>query len=429
MSGEKTLIGDYGEALHGMPRLVAILAILFVSLVMGVLIGLFVQVMLWAMNLSIGLVWNVLPGDAKMWWLPLAICPAGGIVIGLWNKRFDAAPEPLMQVMAQVKRDGIYRVKNAPAGIVAFLLPLAFGGSIGPEAGLTGFIAGGATRISAALRRAGLRVRSLADVTVSATICAVFGAPFAGFVAATENMPGNQPDDQLFTYRRIVKVALYGIAAIGSFVGIWLVSLVLGSAGGLPHFDPVDMPVHDAVWIFACIAAGYVLALVFGISNKASAYLAKKLTGHDIAMGLVAGIALGVLGIFLPYVLFSGEEQSREIFEVWQTLPAVILVITAIVKTAMTPLCIEMGWRGGEIFPCIFSGVALGLGIAGLVGVDPVFCAACTCGAFMGAKLRKPVLAATLLLLCFPLNSLLWLVIAAFAASVIPQPKFTRGEE
>jgi H+/Cl- antiporter ClcA len=423
MSEEKTLIGDYGEVLHGMPRFIAILAILFISLIMGVFIGLFVQIMLQMMNLGIHLVWSVLPRNTDVWWLPLAICPTGGVAIGLWNRHFNAAPEPLTQVMAQVKREGVYHVKNVPAGIVAFLLPLAFGGSVGPEAGLTGFIASGATGISASLRRAGLRVRSLADVTVSATICAVFGAPFAGLVAATENLPGSSPDEQRFTYRRIVKVILYGIAAAGAFGGIWLVSLVLGSAGGLPRFASIEMPLYDAVWIFVCIAAGYLLALAFGGANLGAASLGRKLKGHDIAMGLIAGVALGVLGMLFPYVLFSGEEQSREIFEIWQTIPAGILIITAVTKVAMTPLCIEMGWRGGEIFPCIFSGVALGLGIAGFAGIDPVFCTACTCGAFMGAKLRKPVLAATLLLLCFPFNSVIWLVIAAFAASFIPQPK------
>lgn len=426
---EKTLIGDYGEALHGFPRITAILSMLAISLAMGIIIGLFVQLMLRAMNLLIGLVWDVVPHNEGVWWLPLVICPVGGLVIGLWNARFHAAPRSLGEVLGSVKKTGTYRVKRPfAASVVSFFLPLAFGGSIGPEAGLTGFIAGGATRLSAALRRAGLRVKSLSDITVSATISAVFGAPFAGLVAATESMPGEEPDERLFTYRKSVKVILYSLAAAGAFAGMWLASQVVGGGGGLPRFEPIDIPLGQVPWIIACIAAGYALALVFRLADKGSRTLASRLAGHEIAMGLIAGISLGVLGALLPYTLFSGEEQCREIAKLWQSIPVLVLIATAMVKVAVTPLCIEMGWRGGEIFPCIFSGAALGFGIASLVGTGGIFCATCTCAAFLGAKMRKPVLAAALLLLCFPPSSLIFMIAAAFAGSFIPLPKALREE-
>ena len=413
----------------GAPRAAAILSTLVLSVILGILIGAFVSAMLFLMNLGIRAVWTTVPQSGSVWLLPLVICPIGGLVIGWWNHRFHAAPEELEKVLAQVKATGTYRVGNVPAALVAFLLPLIFGGAVGPEAGLTGFIAAGATRVSATLKRAGLRVLSLADTTVSATICAVFGAPFGGFVLATESMPEGTSDERLFTYRRAVKIVLYAVCAGGAFLGMWLVSLVLGRNGGLPRFEGAGVPIPDGLWqILVCIAAGYILALVFGASRKGCSALAGKLVGHDIVMGFIVGIVLAVLGAFLPAVLFSGEDQMRDLADLARTLPAIVLVITAFVKCAVTPLCIELGWKGGSIFPCIFSGSALGFGIAALIGADPLFCAACTCAAFMGAKMGRPVFAAALLLLCFPASSLVWLIVAAVAGAFIPCPRIMRGD-
>jgi len=60
--------------------------------------------------------------------------------------------------------------------------------------------------------------------------------------------------------------------------------------------------------------------------------------------------------------------------EDWQSIPVLILLSTGLVKLFMGPFCINFGWRGGNIFPVIFSGVAIGFASATLIGIDSVFC-------------------------------------------------------
>ena len=64
------------------------------------------------------------------------------MIIGLFAKRFGPYPEDLNEVMAKVKQDGRYEYDKLGTMSIAALLPLFFGGSVGPEAGLTGAIAG-----------------------------------------------------------------------------------------------------------------------------------------------------------------------------------------------------------------------------------------------------------------------------------------------
>ena len=144
---------------------------------------------------------------------------------------------------------------------------------------------------------------------------------------------------------------------------------------------------------------------------------------------LAAGLVLGVCGVFLPYTMFAGEAQSNMLMQGYAAIPWVALVATAFVKAAVTPLCINLGWRGGHFFPVIFSGVSLGYGFALLSGADPVFCVACCTASLMGAVMRQPVMAALLLMMCFPLKGIVAMLVCAVIGAAIPLPAALRGKE
>ena len=89
-------VGDYGQPLKG-PRQVAgaSLSMVCFSLVVGFVVGLLVWAVLWASTFLTNLLWvdaknalgNALAScGASLWWLPLAFCTAGGVLIGLFTK-------------------------------------------------------------------------------------------------------------------------------------------------------------------------------------------------------------------------------------------------------------------------------------------------------------------------------------------------------
>ena len=136
--------------------------ILFASsvIVTGAVAGAFVWLLLFVMNLGISFVWNILPEHFGPFF-PLLACSIGGLVIGLFAKRFGSYPEDLDEVMAKVKRDGRYDYDKLGVMSAAALLPLFFGGPIGPEAGLTGAVAGICTWVGDRMKRFGSEFRQL----------------------------------------------------------------------------------------------------------------------------------------------------------------------------------------------------------------------------------------------------------------------------
>lgn len=87
---------------------------------------------------------------------------------------------------------------------------------------------------------------------------------------------------------------------------------------------------------------------------------------------------------------------------------------------------LESGLARRPFFSVIFSGVSLGYGFALLTGAAPAFCVAACTSALMGAVMRQPIMAALLLMLCFPLKGVVVMLVAAVIGAAVPLPRVFR---
>ena len=407
------------------------IGMVFLALAAGFVIGFAVFCV---MNLSTwltALLWNGATGAMPTPWFPLAVCTLGGVLIGVWTWWSGDVVKPLEEVMAEFKATGSYQVDGVWKPVVTFLLPLVFGGSIGFEAGLTGLVTAGCCWIRDKLKAAGLRAGAVADVTIAASIAAIFGTPLAGIVAGAESAPADgedvlaEPDVNSYNMRRGAKIVLYTAAAFGAFAGIALFSHLFGVSGGLPRFDSIAAAPVELLWAIPCLAVAYVMTLLF--HGSARLFQGVSLRVGDGPLGIigrpvVAGVVMGAIACALPLVLFPGETQSEYLMESWTTMGALILIATGLLKSVVTPMCLNMGWVGGNFFPSIFAGVSAGYGLAAITGADPMLMVTVTTTAFLAGVIRKPVLVLAVLFLCFPVNGLLWMGLAAIIGAALPVP-------
>lgn len=196
----------------------------------------------------------------------------------------------------------------------------------------------------------------------------------------------------------------------------------MGGGAGLPHFPFIQASGLQLLLSIPLALAGWLLALVFHASNRAFGALGARFRSESILAPVVAGVALGACALAFPNVLFSGEEQCRDIMGSWGTAGAFALIATGIAKVVATPLCLNLGWRGGNFFPCIFAGVSAGYGIAALARLDPMLCVLSVTTALIAGMTRKPLLSLALLLLCFPIDGILVSGIAAVVGAMLPIP-------
>lgn len=414
----------------------------------GAIAGAFVWLFFLLMEHGISFVWDTLPrmlGGALAGvapWMasgpfgcalyPLVVCVAGGLVIGLYEKATHVHPEELTRVMAQVKQEGRYPYDKLGRLSLAALLPLLFGGSIGPEAGLTGVIAGLCTWVGDRLRRFGADFRALTTVGVQATLTALFTAPLYGFVAPLSGSADGldeQGRETELVLPRAQKTFVHLFAIAGALGAFTLLGAMFGGSMGMPRFSGSQAGMREVALLIPLALVGTVGGWVYHASQRATSALSTRMGEHPVAKSVLAGLVLALCGMALPYTMFAGETQATMLQAAWVSIPAWVLVATGLVKAAVTPLCINLGWRGGHFFPVIFAGISLGYGCAALLGADPVFCVAACTAATMGAVMRQPVMAGLLLILCFPLKGVVVLLAAAAIGAAIPLPKALRAKE
>ncbi|PNV67388.1 chloride channel protein [Enteroscipio rubneri] len=397
--------------------------ILFASsvIVTGAVAGAFVWLLLFVMNLGISFVWNILPEHFGPFF-PLLACSIGGLVIGLFAKRFGSYPEDLDEVMAKVKRDGRYDYDKLGVMSAAALLPLFFGGPIGPEAGLTGAVAGICTWVGDRMKRFGSEFRQLTSVGTMAALSAIFTAPLFGFVAPLYGSVDENVDDRTIRIPKTWKIVVYLCAIAGALAAFAGLGALFGGGMSLPRFTDIHVGTVELLWLVPLALVGAAGGWLFCMGDGLFGRLSDKMGDRPVLKAVIAGTVLGVAGIVLPFAMFAGETQAEELGRMWTSMGALALLATGFVKVLLTPFCIRFGWRGGHFFPVIFAGVSIGYGMATLTGADPVFCLCACTAALVGGVMRQPLMAVLLLFLCFPVKGVIVMLAAAALGAIVPLP-------
>ena len=262
----------------------------------GAVTSLIVWLFLKLMGLGIGLVWDTIPSNFDFKFYPIIVCTAGGLILGIWQKLTNAVPDELDEVMKKVKKDKFYPYNKVLLLCISALLPLVFGGSLGPEAGLTGVIVGLCYWAGSHMKDAKSKIPELMQIGISATLSAVFYAPLFGLASVNEERLDSEEKP---TDIRSTKL-------ISNIIAVLFAS---GWKGG--HFFPV---------IFCGVSIGYGVAMLGGLDT---AFCAAVVTAGLLGVTMKKPLAVTMLLLLcfdarvIPWILlaaFLGSIIPTKIF-------------------------------------------------------------------------------------------------------------------
>lgn len=382
----------------------------------GIIAGLIIWCFIRGMNFGIQLLWDYIPNLINFKYYTIVVCAIGGVLIGLWKNKYGDSPEELNEVIKAVKKDNRYSYNNFFPSIISSILPLIFGASIGPEAGLTGIIAGLFTWIGDKLKIFNDELEELAQIGITATLGTIFASPMFGFVEPLENEESALP--------KTSKNILYFVAILSSF-GIFLfLNHLTHNHSGLHSIGTATLNNLNYPGIIVLIILGILLSYIYFITNKLSKILFKKIENNFILKGAIGGLILGIIGTLLPLTMFSGEKQIYLLLDSGVEIGLMILILTSIVKIVLTNICIETGLKGGHFFPLIFSGTAMGYALGIILNMDPVISMSIVTTSFMASILKKPLAVVLLLMIIFPMNLIPLMLVSAVVACLFKTPGF-----
>ena len=226
---------------------------LFCALI-GAVAGALVWILLKIMAVGTEFLWKWLPGKTSVPYYTILICVAGAAIIGIFRKIFGDYPEDLETVMEKVRAEKRYEYKNMLVMMVAALLPLLIGSSVGPEAGLTGIIVGLCYWAGDNLKFAKQNTRNYSQIGAAVSMSVLFHAPLFGIFEVEENS-----EEDLAALTKGSKLFIYGIAlAAGTGIYAGLSALFGAGLSGFPSFDMVEIQRKDyllmILYIFAVLS-------------------------------------------------------------------------------------------------------------------------------------------------------------------------------
>lgn len=389
---------------------------LLYTVILGAIVGAIIWVFIRIMNLGIEFIWDFAPSHLNFPLYTLCVCVIGGLLIGIWKKKFGDYPEDLSTVMGKVKKTGRYPYNNVFSTIGSALFPLLIGASVGPEAGLTGVIAGLCTWVGDKLKLYLKEVEELTQIGMSATLGTIFHSPMFGFVEPIES-------DKEVVLPKTSKIVLYFAAILSSFGVFFLLGKLFGGRTGLEELEWNKIDLLHYLYAIPLAAVGIAAGYLYFIFKKLTFSLEKKFRKYIVLRTTAGGLLLGISGTFLPLTMFSGEHQISEVMNNAEAIGALMLIIIAIVKLLLTNICIDSGLKGGHFFPVIFCGICIGCAMSLMLGIDMVFCASVVTTALVGHTLKKPLATVLLLMIVFPVRLIPIMLFAAIAAKFIETPK------
>ncbi len=386
---------------------------------LGGVIALIVWSFLMLMSCGIGFVWEWIPTQINIPFYTILVCLFGGLILGLFQSKTGVCPDELETVMAKVKKDKFYPYDKVLLICAAALIPLIFGGSIGPEAGLTGVIVGLCYWAGNSMNKVKIHKNELTTIGLSAALGTIFISPLFGLVVPLEEKTDENKDMVIPKGSKIFSVI---IAVLSSFGVFTLLTTFFGGGMGMPRIDAAEITNSERLWgiplALIGVAFGY-LYLGFDIVTKK--FFGKLQQKVPIVFStLLGGLILGIMGTYLPLTMFSGEEQISQLSQSYEAFAPWLLILVGGAKMLVTNVCIKSGWRGGHFFPVIFGGISIGYGVAMLTGLNIAFCLGVITAGILGVIMRKPVAVSLLLLLCFPVRVIPYLIISAFIGSIVP---------
>ena len=327
----------------------------------------------------------------------IALIPAiGGIVVALIMK-FGTKPDKLA-AMAHIidgvtEHGGRLNIRNGVTFIVASALGIGVGAPVGADTPSAMIGADLASWFGQRLRQREMFIRALVVAGVGAGISATFFAQFAAIFFAFEIVLGG--------FGSVIFVAPTLIAiAMSALVNFWL------NGPATQYTTPPVAYQWDGTLLLYLGAA--LVATVAAVAYVNLLPQMKKFwTGVKVpywAKPAIAGLIVGIVGIWLPEIFGTGLSQMKQIFG-GTVFPFTTLMALALFKLILTPTSLGSGFAGGVIGPALCIGAALGYAYGDIVGqlfpglqLNPIAFAMVTTAAMLAGTFHAPLFGAMMIL-------------------------------
>ncbi len=315
------------------------------------------------------------------------IMAAGGLISGYIVCKY--APEAKGSGIPYVKASLLHlgnltRVRSIFVKFFGGIASIGTGMSLGREGPSVQLGAGCGALIGKMFKLSGTDKDKLISAGAGSAIAATFNAPIAGTIFVLEELM------QKFNSSILFPVLISTVTA--SSIARYLL-------GNNTSFAIPAINGNISINIFVCLAVGIICGILGVLFSKLIHYnndLFLKLKIKPYYKPMVAGFFVGIIGLFLPLILGSGNSSVDILLQ--GKIPILIILSVFVMKFLVTPFCFGSCAVGGIFLPMLMLGAYLGY-ICGYISncfgaeINLVVISLIGMAAFLSSVARTPITA------------------------------------
>ena len=359
----------------------------------------------------IDILWKKIPVYTKDFtplYLFLLLTAGVGILYKIQD-RYGRVPENVKETIIRYRRHdtvGCYRILP---NLLSSLLIIVLGASVGAQSALLGIIISLSVLQSDKVRYVRFHYEDFLSSSWKDRLKIMFNP---------KKFLEHQHKDNSFKYKSLLRCIMLAN-------GI-LVFAILNSMTEHPDFI---VKLHESVWGKINLI-DYLELVMCGISIG-MVYLLLTKIGNQIWQRWIPWpkiqLIIGALCIYAVYfinsnLLFSGKGNLHYPMEYALTATPWDMMFMAWIKTLLLIICLQTGWRGGDMFATMFIGFMQGYAIAALLpSIDYLFCINCVTASFIATVTRQKIVCLLFLCFFFPLEYLPITISVIIGWMIIPR--------
>ena len=322
---------------------------LLLSLLIGALVGLIVV----AFILLTGRLASHMYPAGGSGWRRILVPTLGALASGILLYRFfpDARGSGIPQTRAAIFiHDGCITLRTVVGKFVCCATSLASGIALGREGPSVHMGSGVASVVARRLGLSTAQVRWLVPVGASAALAAAFNTPIAAVLFSLEEIMGD------------LHAPILGSIVLSSTTSWMVLHLVLGDeplfhVGAYQLVSAAELPVYGVLGLVGGLGSVAFVKLLLWLRIQFARLPRRSLWIQPV----VGGLAVGLMGYFVPQVLGVGYDQVDRVLGGEAILGSVVLL--AVLKMIATAVCYASGNAGGIFGPSMFIGAMMGAAV------------------------------------------------------------------
>lgn len=298
---------------------------------------------------------TISPATNRLGALVIFVPVFGGLVVGVMARfgskaiRGHGIPEAMEQVLTNRSRVPARMTVLKP---LSAAVAIGTGGPFGAEGPI--IATGGAlgSLVGQVLRTSALERKTLLAAGAAAGMAATFGSPVSAVLLAIELL--------LFEYRprSLIPVALAAATATGVRM-VFLGSAAVFAFEGLAQPSGNALGCYVLLGAFMGVASAVVTRAIYAVEDAF-----ERLPIHWMWWPALGGLAVGLVGYFVPRTLGVGYDNIEAILSGHMAVTAVLVLCAA--KFVSWAIALGSGTSGGTLAPLLTIGGGAGAGLGAL---------------------------------------------------------------